>query len=75
MPQSLRDRYIAGFIAAGFTEVAQGSRKYRCFTKDGARRYFVGKSGAVRVGPLATKSVPVTEQFKRSLLRVAAQGV
>jgi hypothetical protein len=59
----------AALVARGFKEVQSTSRKYRAFQRDNAegKLYFVGKSGALRIGRNATDST----SLERTQLRTA----
>lgn len=68
MPKTYAERFAAALLATGETEVAGRSLKYRTFTRREGGFYFIGRSGALRFGPAATKSRPVSDQLKRRLL-------
>ena len=56
--ETKQQRVVRALLAAGSSEVASTSSKYRQFTRlSGTRFYFVGKMGALRVGSCVSKSV------------------
>lgn len=70
MSKTLQERFIEALIKRGNTIVPSKSRKYTVVTRNHkpGTFYFVGKSGAVRIGRASTKSVPVGPKFKAQLL-------
>lgn len=55
--QTFEARLVAGLVALGWTEERGVTRKYRVFTKGNPEnRFFVGPSGALRLGKCATDS-------------------
>ena len=66
--QTKRDRVIEHITGRGAVELESSSRKYRKFTRPegGANRpyWFVGKSGALRTGRIASDSRSVTSFLK-----------
>lgn len=69
--ETLRDRYVAALKSLGFIEAGTKSRKYVTLYHSAyhGRAYFIGKSGAVRVGPTSTKSIPISDAAKAMLLQ------
>jgi hypothetical protein len=61
---------VAALVKRGLVEQAGTSRKYRTFGggKDPNRLYFVGKSGALRVGRNATDSTSLERTSLRKML-------
>lgn len=51
-----QERLAAGLTAMGFTEIKSKSSKFRCFVKEGMRRYWIGKAGALRAGDSVSRS-------------------
>jgi len=70
MAKKLQDRVAAYLIEAkGFLEIPSTSQKYRKFMnplKKG-QFYFLGKSGAVRVGRTVSNSISLTLQVHATL--------
>ena len=53
----LQDRYAKALIALGETEIHGKSLKYRVFTRKAGGFYYLGRAGAIRVGPNLANSV------------------
>lgn len=65
MAKQNRQERVATFLTAmGRRELSSESRKYRKFMGSAPDRfYFVGHSGAVRVGKISSNSISITEAF------------
>jgi hypothetical protein len=69
MKQTLQEKYAAALIARGCTEVIPSrSRKYRTFNRAKGGFYFLGASGAIRIGHRSSHSIAVGDAFKAKLL-------
>lgn len=68
--QTLQQQYIAALQGRGCKIVPALTRKYVVLTRPlkPGTFYYVGSSGALRVGRIATRTLPVSEQFKATLL-------
>jgi len=77
MAQTLTQKLVAYLLSKGFVEVPSTSSKYRKFqsptfqspTGPRSEFYFVGRSGAVRVGKNSSTSHSVTDSVRRQLER------
>lgn len=74
---TLQDRYATALRHLGFVEDPNArTRKYRVFAKpdtdsrNADLRVYLGKAGAVRVGPTISRSF-ASERYKHRLLRYA----
>jgi hypothetical protein len=66
---TLANRFATALTAKGCREIQSRSAKYRCFTSPlPGQFYWVGRSGALRIGRCRTESYPVTDRIKRLLL-------
>lgn len=67
---SKTEQIITGLKRFGAVEVKSRSAKYRTFIdpRCNGRFIFVGKKGAVRVGRTSSKSVPLSDANKQSLM-------
>lgn len=68
--RTLQDKYVAALRLYGGNEVPARTRRYRVLTRpqlDGTY-WFVGNSGAIRIGKKATGSIPAADRFKAALL-------
>ena len=72
---TLKERYAAGLLAAGYTEVASRSSKFVVYRRQGAF-IFLGKAGSVRFSRLSRvdSSVPVSDKGKAKILSWATEG-
>ena len=52
------------FKDSGLVEVPSRSRKYRKFKSKSGKIYWLGKSGAVRVGETIGKSISISRRIK-----------
>lgn len=65
---TLQDRFEAALIARGAKHDSTArSTKYRTFVLNG-KRYYLGKSGALRVGASITNSHPLSDRMRALLL-------
>lgn len=71
MAKTLQDQYALGLARLGEHEVQGKSGKYRTFTRAKGGFYFLGSSGAVRVGACSSRSMACNDQFKAKLLQQA----
>lgn len=63
------DKLAAALVKLGHEEIPSKSGKYRTFKRDGLiTLYFVGKNGALRSGPSASRSYSLVEDHKTMLL-------
>lgn len=78
MPKITQQMAIqAALIARGSELVPSSGRRYKVLTRPGEvsqsgkkpDRYYVGKAGALRIGPSASHSVPALSSFITTLLR------
>jgi hypothetical protein len=70
MSRNLQDRLADALRARGFSELPHSSRRFRKFaTSREESFYFVGRSGALRVGRNVTDSISLERTtFRRQLL-------
>lgn len=72
--QTLQERFIAALVKKGLKEVKR-TTKYVVFDRnDKATFYYVGKSGALRVGRTVSTSIPASIDTKYRLLHEAEIG-
>lgn len=65
-----KERLCGGLQLMGYTRVQTASRKYVVYDNgEPERRMFIGKMGALRVGRVATDSIPCTESYKRMVMQ------
>lgn len=66
-----QEKLIAALTKFHYRQVPHTTRKYIVFVKDAANNtyYFVGKMGALRVGPSVKGSMPVSEKVREWLLK------
>lgn len=60
--QTIQQQVAAKLVEAGYREVFERTRKYRVFSNGSERKYYLGKSGAVRVGRTATDNLAINYQ-------------
>ncbi len=65
---TIQDRLANALKKLGETEIPGRSRKYRVFTKNGGGFYFLGKAGALRVGPTISGSASMSDATKSRLM-------
>lgn len=67
---TLHDRFVRALQARGSTKVEAYQGRYTKMTRPvrPGTFYFVGSAGALRFGPSASKSIPVSESAKAELL-------
>lgn len=63
--KTMQDKYVQFLIDAGEIEIPFKSRKYRVFTNKTGGFYYLGKSGAFRVGKSIADSVPCRVMAKK----------
>lgn len=68
MSTTKQERYAAALLKQGFVEIESNSGKYRTLRSPQGTLYFLGKSGAVRVGRCPSQSYAMTEAYKAALL-------
>lgn len=75
--QTLQQRFISSLEAVGYTRVMNAkSRKYIVMHRaQEPGFYYVGSSGALRVGRSVSESHPVSDGVKRELLGASAVSV
>jgi hypothetical protein len=74
--ETKHERVVRALLVAGSTEVVPStSRKYRTFTRLSIAEhysfYFVGKMGALRAGPCASKSISLESVLPKFLAKWA----
>lgn len=73
MMETITSKAVKIILSAGYVEVSPSrSRKYRQFQPGNGDKeftYWVGKSGAVRVGPTSSASMSVTATFKKEIAK------
>ena len=68
MEMKKSDQVIEYVKSQGGVEIPSTSRKYRKFTRPGELRfYWVGKSGALRIGPTIASSYSVTSWAHKTI--------
>jgi len=75
MAQTLQDQFALGLTRLGEHEVQGKSGKYRTFTRAKGGFYFLGRSGALRVGACSSRSQPCNEAFKAHVQQKAHSEV
>jgi hypothetical protein len=77
--ETKQQRVVRALLAAGSSEVAATSRKYRQFTRlsigEHYSYYFVGKAGALRAGSCASKSISLESVLPKFLAKWAPVNV
>jgi hypothetical protein len=68
--QTLQERFIRALQARGSRRVEARTQKYVVLTRPirEGTFYYVGRNGALRMGRIATRTMPCSEQFKAALL-------
>ena len=66
--QTLHDRYVAALQKGGAVIEPSKTKKYTVLRRIDGRNYYVGRSGAVRLGTTVAGSVPISDNFKKKLL-------
>src|SRR5262252_1052451 len=64
--RTLQEQLCAGLVTLGATPLRDRG-KYRVYTS-GTRRWYVGKSGALRVGDTIARSTPVADNMRQYVL-------
>lgn len=68
--KTLRERFISALERRGCVKMQSRSTKYVVLLNPTTKvKYFIGKSGAVRRGQTVVDSVPVSDAFKKALLK------
>lgn len=65
---TMRARYLSALLLRGEKQVPSKSSKYLTVTRKGGGFYFIGRSGALRVGYNSSQSLACNDRFKRALL-------
>jgi hypothetical protein len=66
---TIEETIVAGLVAMGFKEIDSKSRKYRLFPRvHDSYIYFVGKAGALRIGPSLSNHTPVPDRLREQVL-------
>ena len=75
MAKTLQTGITRGLLAMGYEETESPSRKYRRFVQEGKKTLWVGKKGALRAGPNATKSVAIGDRNPALVAEIIAEGL
>lgn len=71
---SMEQKHIEGLVARG-ERLVKTTHKYKVYTRAKGGFYYVGRSGAVRVGSTVQSSIPCSDAFKASLRGEVWQGL
>lgn len=71
---TLHDQFVSALEKRGCKRVNGRTQKYTQLTREKGGFYFVGRSGALRVGKVSTRSIPVSDKFKQLLLEEVTNG-
>lgn len=66
--KTMQQRFLAALLALGCKQTVSNSGKYLTVVRPKGGFYFIGKSGALRVGAVVSRSHPVHQKFKDQLL-------
>lgn len=70
--KTIHDRLVEALLARGCKKIENArTTKYTVIAQNDQNDtsfYFVGPSGALRIGRIASKTIPVSEKFKKNLL-------
>jgi hypothetical protein len=68
MSKPQRERIAEALVKMGERRVPGRSSKYMTFTRAQGGFYFVGWAGALRFGAASSRSIPVSEAFRKAIL-------
>lgn len=63
---TMKEQFIAALLALGETEVKR-TFAFVVFTRKAGGHYYIGRSGALRVGNTIASSIPCSDKFKEHL--------
>lgn len=66
---TLQERYVRALEARGWMVAASRSTRHVTLTRAAGENMYVGRAGSLRRGPNFTSSAPVSDKFKKELLR------
>lgn len=66
--KTMQQRFLAALLALGCKQTVSNSQKYLTVIRPKGGFYFIGRSGALRVGAVVSRSHPVHQRFKDQLL-------